>query len=71
MGYPATVQKIERKKSTQAQWYVNFPNALAQTMNFEKGEEIEWEVMDIAMLKMIRTKKKKKLKGRTARKLIQ
>ena len=50
MGYPATVQKIERKKSTQAQWYVNFPNALAQTMNFEKGEEIEWEVMDIAIV---------------------
>ena len=41
-----------------------------QAMNFEKGEEIEWEIMDIAMLKMIRTKNKKKLKGKTARKSI-
>lgn len=66
MGYPATVQKIERKKSTQAQWYVNFPNALAQAMNFAKGEEIEWEVVDIYTLLLSRTaarqmKKNKKM----------
>ncbi len=34
MGYPTKIQLIARKKGKQ--WYVNFPNALAEAMNFEK-----------------------------------
>ena len=42
MGYPTKVQLIQRK--TSAQWYVNFPAALAQAMEFTKGEVVEWTV---------------------------
>jgi len=44
MGYPTRVQVIQRKASQQ--WYVNFPAALAQAMEFSKGEVIEWTVQD-------------------------
>jgi antitoxin component of MazEF toxin-antitoxin module len=52
MGYPTKIQKIERKKGNQ--WYVNFPNALAEAMNFTKGEMVEWEVLSISALHMTR-----------------
>jgi len=42
MGYPTKIQLISRKKGNQ--WYVNFPNALAEAMGFTKGETVEWEV---------------------------
>ena len=44
MGYPTKVQLIKRKASEQ--WYVNFPAALAQAMEFEKGETVEWVIKD-------------------------
>ncbi len=44
MGYPTKVQLIKRK--TSEQWYVNFPSALAQAMEFEKGETVEWVIKD-------------------------
>ena len=43
MGYPTKIQLISRQKGQQ--WYVNFPNALAEAMNFEKGETVEWTVI--------------------------
>jgi len=48
MGFPTKVQLIQRKGSEQ--WYINFPSALAQAMEFEKGEEVEWIVADKAHL---------------------
>lgn len=48
MGYPTKVQRITRKKSEQ--WYINFPAALAQAMEFERGEVVEWVVEDKASL---------------------
>ena len=57
MGYPTKIQLISRKKGNQ--WYVNFPNALAEAMNFEKGETVEWEVESLTVLKMSRRIKKK------------
>jgi hypothetical protein len=44
MGYPTKVQVIKRKASEQ--WYLNFPAVLAQAMEFEKGETVEWIVKD-------------------------
>jgi len=44
MGYPTKVQLIQRKESQQ--WYINFPAAIAQGMNFEKGEDVEWTIAD-------------------------
>jgi bifunctional DNA-binding transcriptional regulator/antitoxin component of YhaV-PrlF toxin-antitoxin module len=47
MGYPTKVQLIRRKK-TADQYYINFPTALAEAMDFKKGEIIEWIVEDKA-----------------------
>jgi hypothetical protein len=44
MGYPTKVQLIDRAASQQ--WYVNFPAAIAQAMEFEKGETVEWIIAD-------------------------
>lgn len=52
MGYPTKIQKIERKKGNQ--WYVNFPNALAEAMNFTKGETVQWEVLSTSALHITR-----------------
>jgi bifunctional DNA-binding transcriptional regulator/antitoxin component of YhaV-PrlF toxin-antitoxin module len=44
MGSPTKVQLISRKASEQ--WYINFPAAVAQAMEFKKGEVVEWIVAD-------------------------
>ena len=44
MGYPTKVQVIQRKHSEQ--WYINFPAAIAQGMDFSKGEEVQWTIAD-------------------------
>jgi len=52
MGYPTKIQLIAREKGNQ--WYVNFPNALAEAMNFKKSEIVEWEVESLSELRMTR-----------------
>lgn len=42
MGFKTKVQLIQRKESQQ--WYINFPSACAQMMNFKKGEVVEWVI---------------------------
>lgn len=44
MGSPTKVQVICRQASEQ--WYINFPAAVAQAMEFRKGETVEWIVVD-------------------------
>ena len=44
MGYPTKVQLIQRKESQQ--WYINFPAAIVQAMDFSKGEGVQWTVAD-------------------------
>ena len=44
MGYPTKVQLISRKESQQ--WYVNLPAPVADAMDFQKGEIVEWIVED-------------------------
>jgi len=44
MGFPTKVQLINRKESHQ--WYINFPSAVAQAMDFAKGEGVQWTVAD-------------------------
>jgi hypothetical protein len=44
MSYPTKVQLIQRKASEQ--WYINFPAAIAQAMDFSKGEEVLWTIAD-------------------------
>jgi hypothetical protein len=52
MSYPTTVQLIQRKSSQQ--WYVNLPAALANAMDFDKGETVEWTLLDRSRLLLIR-----------------
>jgi hypothetical protein len=52
MGFPTKVQLINRKASEQ--WYINFPSAIAQAMEFSKGETVEWIVEDKALLALRR-----------------
>jgi len=58
MGYPTKVQQITRKNSKQ--FYISFPQALAQAMGFEKGEQVEWEVKDRHTLILKRVAKKRR-----------
>ncbi len=52
MGFPTKVQLIKRK--TSEQWYINFPSAIAQAMEFSRGETVEWLVEDKALLALRR-----------------
>lgn len=44
MGHKIRIQRVERG-STKS-YYVNFPVALAEAAQIEKGEEMEWLVED-------------------------
>jgi hypothetical protein len=44
MGSPTKVQLIKRQQFEQ--WYINFPAAIAQAMEFERGETVEWFIED-------------------------
>ena len=52
MGFPTKVQLIKRKESEQ--WYINFPSAIAQAMDFERGETVEWTIEDRSLLSLKR-----------------
>lgn len=60
MGFKTKVQLIQRKESQQ--WYINFPSACAQMMNFRKGEVVEWEVTATGDLLLRRTSPARKTK---------
>jgi hypothetical protein len=45
MGFQSKVQVIERANKTR-QFYFICPAPLAEAMEFEKGETIEWVVID-------------------------
>jgi hypothetical protein len=44
MGHKTKVQLIQRKASQQ--WYINFPAAVAEVMDFQRGEVVEWHLVD-------------------------
>jgi len=55
MGYPTKIQLIKRKKSEQ--WYINFPSAIAQAMEFDRGEIVEWLIEDKQTMTLKRANK--------------
>ena len=68
MGYPTKIQLIKRAKSEQ--WYVNFPAAVAQAIEFHQGEVVEWIIDDHQRLVLKRSEEsvaslKKKLPKKT------
>ena len=52
MGFPTKVQLIQRQASQQ--WYINFPSAVAQALEFQKGESVEWIIEDKSLLALRR-----------------
>ena len=60
MGYVVKLQKVERP--TNRSFYVNVPAALADAVQLEKGEELEWFVEDKNTLILRRKKPAKPLK---------
>lgn len=54
MGYRSTVQVIQRGGKN-CQWYLICPVPLAQALEIEKGEVIEWVVEDKHTLIVKRT----------------
>jgi hypothetical protein len=52
MGFPTKVQLIQRHNSQQ--WYINFPSAVAQAMEFSRGETVEWLIEDKSLLALRR-----------------
>jgi len=55
MGFKTKIQLINRKASQQ--WYINFPSACAQMMEFKKGETVEWTVTESGDLLLKRNRK--------------
>jgi antitoxin component of MazEF toxin-antitoxin module len=69
MGYTTKIQVIKRQKSEQ--WYVNFPAAVAQAIEFDKGEDVEWIIDDYQNIVLRRSDAavaslKKKLKAKSS-----
>ena len=44
MGHKIKIQRVER--GTTKSYYVNFPAALAEATQIQKGEELEWLMED-------------------------
>ena len=44
MGYKVKIQRVDRK--TTKSFYINFPAAIAEAMEMQKGEEYEWNIED-------------------------
>ncbi|MDB6076859.1 MAG: hypothetical protein JWO82_606 [Akkermansiaceae bacterium] len=65
MSHKIKIQRVERG-STKS-FYVNFPAALAEAAQIEKGEELEWLVEDRNTFVLRRVKPAKSvLKGKKA-----
>lgn len=62
MGYRVKIQKVERPSNRS--FYLNFPMALAEALDVEKGEAFEWSIEDrntliVKRLKPSKSKRKK------------
>ena len=44
MGHRVKIQRVERGKTKS--FYINFPAAIAEAGQIEKGEEMEWLIED-------------------------
>jgi hypothetical protein len=66
MGYQSKVQVIERAGGTR-QFYFICPAPLAEAMEFEKGEDIEWVVVDKRHLTIKRERPDRKTKKTSAK----
>jgi bifunctional DNA-binding transcriptional regulator/antitoxin component of YhaV-PrlF toxin-antitoxin module len=65
MGHKIKIQRVER--GTTKSYYVNFPAALAEAAQIEKGEELEWLMEDrnIFILRRVIPKKSALKRGKS------
>jgi hypothetical protein len=68
MGYLSKVQVIERANNTR-QYYFICPAPLAQALEFEKGEEIDWAIedRDTVVIRRVRKSASKLRSGKDGR----
>lgn len=66
MGYVTKLQVIKRANNAR-QFYVICPSPLAQALEMEQGEELEWVVEDRTTLIVRRTSAPKRRKKRGTR----
>ena len=59
MGHTIKIQRVERGATKS--FYVNFPAALAEAAQIEKGEELEWLLEDRNTFLLRRKKPKKSI----------
>lgn len=59
MGYKVKIQRVERGNTKS--FYINFPAAIAEAGQIEKGEELEWLIEDRNTFVLRRIKKTKSL----------
>jgi antitoxin component of MazEF toxin-antitoxin module len=59
MGYKVKIQRVERGNTKS--FYINFPAAVAEAGQIEKGEELEWLIEDRNTFVLRRIKKTKSL----------
>lgn len=59
MGYKVKVQRVDRGKTKS--FYINFPAAVAESADLEKGEEMEWLIEDKNTFVLKRAKPKNKV----------
>lgn len=59
MGHLIKIQRVERGATKS--YYINFPAALAEAAQIEKGEELEWLVEDRNTFLLRRKKPKKSI----------
>lgn len=57
MGYVIKVQKVERP--TNRSFYLNLPTVLAEALDIQKGEQLEWSIEDKNTLILSRLKAQK------------
>jgi antitoxin component of MazEF toxin-antitoxin module len=65
MGHKIKIQRVER--GTTKSYYVNFPAALAEAAQIEKGEELEWLMEDrnVFILRRVTPKKSALKRGKS------
>lgn len=59
MGYKIKIQRVDRGNTKS--FYANFPAAVAEAGNIEKGEEMEWCIQDKDTYILRRIKESKSL----------
>lgn len=67
MGYSIKIQRVDRGKTKS--FYINFPAAIAEAGQIEKGEEMEWFIQDKDTYVLKRIKKSKSLITKKKQKL--